>query len=84
MFEETIKKSIELWRDRGNLQLILAAEFRESGNFPGMLTACNWARECFDFMDFLIRLKDLVERVWHDPLNFTQHRERLENHLGLS
>lgn len=53
MFEETIKQSIELWRDRGNLQLGIAAEFQEHGDNHGMLTACNWARQCFDHMDLL-------------------------------
>lgn len=84
MFEETIKKSIELWRDRGNLQLILAAEFREHGNFVSMLTACNWARECFDSMDSLLRLKDLLERIKRDPYNFTQQWELLKKHLEIS
>lgn len=83
MFEETIKASIELWRDRGNLQIGLAAEFREQGNFISMLTACNWARECFDHMDALRRLKELIERVKVDPFNFKQQKELLETHLGL-
>lgn len=63
MFEETIKASIELWRDRGNLQIGLAAEFRGQDNFISMLTACNWARQCFDHMDKLIKLEKFLKFV---------------------
>lgn len=50
---KTAAACIELWRDRGNLQLGLAKTCTDSGQYQQALTHCNWARESFDVMDEL-------------------------------